>query len=413
MPLSDWNNKPSKPTATASVQVQTTPLATPLSASLVSTPAARSDNGATAWRTNETQDDRLGLQPGDALNTELQSQRIRVDDKAMINCRADLNQLIPLKYKWAWEKYTLARRNHWMPDEIKMDGDVSQWNTPGLLTEEERKVVKRSLGFFSTADSLVANNIVLGVYRLLTNPECRQYLLLQASEEALHTHAYLYCIESLDMDQGELFNMYHEIPSVGAKTLWALDHTAKLSDPTFQTGTPLADRQLLENLIAYYCVVEGLFFYCGFALILAMARHGKMINTAKQFEMIMRDESMHINFGVDVINQIKAENPHLWDADLQAKTITMIKEGLDLEVAFARDTMPRGIEGMNVQLMTEYLQYIANRRFVSLQLPEQYSVHENPFHWMTRAIDQQKNVSFFEQDVADYQQGGGIDWDAA
>ena len=337
--------------------------------------------------------------------------RVQVDDKAMINCRADLNQLIPFKYQWAWDKYILGRRNHWMPDEIKMHGDVSQWRSSGVLTEEERKVVKRSLGFFSTADSLVANNIVLGVYRLITNPECRQYLLLQASEEALHTHAYQYCIEALGMDEGEIFNMYHEIPSVQDKSYWALNHTQQLADPHFETGTLQADRTLLENLIAYYCVVEGIFFYCGFALILSMANNGKMINTAKQFEMIMRDESMHINFGIDMINQIKRENPHLWDVEMQARSIELIKEGLRLEVEFAKDTMPEGIEGMNVRDMTTYLQYIANRRFVALNLPEQYDAQRNPFDWMTRTIDQQKQVSFFEQDVADYQIGGGIDWD--
>ncbi|MYD43709.1 MAG: ribonucleotide-diphosphate reductase subunit beta [Gammaproteobacteria bacterium] len=347
----------------------------------------------------------------DFANAFASTQRVEVDEKAMINCRADLNQLIPFKYVWAWEKYLLARKNHWMPDEIPMQDDITQWRSEGILSDDERKVVKRSLGFFATADSLVANNIVLGVYRLITNPECRNYLLLQASEEALHTHAYQYCIESLGMDESELFNMYREIPSVGDKSAWALKQTSILSDPHFTTGTLTADRKLLENLIAYYCVVEGIFFYCGFALILSMAREGKMVNTAKQFEMIMRDESMHINFGLDMINQIKQENPYLWDAEMQETTIKMIKEGLDLEVAYARDTMPSGIQGMNVELMTEYLQYIANRRFTSLQLPEQYDAPNNPFPWMTRTIDQQKQVAFFEQNVADYQIGGGIQWD--
>ncbi len=348
----------------------------------------------------------------DFSNAFATTQRVEVDEKAMINCRADLNQLIPFKYVWAWEKYLLGRRNHWMPDEIPMQNDITQWKSEGILTEDERKVVKRSLGFFSTADSLVANNIVLGVYRLITNPECRNYLLLQASEEALHTHAYQYCIESLGMDESELFNMYREIPSVGNKSAWALKQTSMLADPHFTTGTLTADRQLLENLIAYYCVVEGIFFYCGFALILSMAREGKMINTAKQFEMIMRDESMHINFGLDMINQIKLENPHLWDIDMQQTATRMIKEGLELEVAYAEDTMPQGIQGMNVELMTQYLQYIANRRFTSLQLAEQYDVQTNPFPWMTRTIDQQKQVAFFEQNVADYQIGGGIQWDS-
>ncbi|HEX7037471.1 MAG TPA: ribonucleotide-diphosphate reductase subunit beta, partial [Pseudomonadales bacterium] len=191
-------------------------------------------------------------------------QRVTVDKKRMINCRADLNQLVPFKYDWAWQKYLDGCANHWMPQEINMNADIALWKSEDGLTQDERLIVKRSLGFFSTADSLVANNLVLAIYRLITNPECRQYLLRQAFEEAIHTHAYQYVIESLGMDEGEIFNMYHEVPAVARKASWALKYTKEISDPTFKTGTPETDRALLANLIAYYCVLEGIFFYCGF-----------------------------------------------------------------------------------------------------------------------------------------------------
>lgn len=145
------------------------------------------------------------------------SARVAVDEKRMINCRADLNQLVPFKYDWAWQKYLDGCANHWMPQEVNMTADIALWKDPEGLTDDERRIVMRNLGFFSTADSLVANNLVLAVYRLITNPECRQYILRQAFEEAIHTHAYQYCIESLAMDEGEIFNMYHEIPSVAKK----------------------------------------------------------------------------------------------------------------------------------------------------------------------------------------------------
>ena len=138
---------------------------------------------------------------------EMGAARVSVDEKAMINCRADLNQLVPFKYDWAWQKYLDGCANHWMPQEINMTADVATWKSSDGLTEDERRIVMRSLGYFSTADSLVANNLVLGIYRLVTNPECRQYLLRQAFEEAIHTHAYQYCIESLGMDEGEVLNM--------------------------------------------------------------------------------------------------------------------------------------------------------------------------------------------------------------
>ena len=138
------------------------------------------------------------------------SSRVDVDQKQMINCRADVNQLVPFKYDWAWQKYLDGSANHWMPQEINMTADVALWKSKDGLSEQERTIVMRNLGFFSTADSLVANNIVLSVYKHITNPECRQYLLRQALEEAIHTHAYQYVIESLGMDEGEIFNMYRE-----------------------------------------------------------------------------------------------------------------------------------------------------------------------------------------------------------
>ena len=201
---------------------------------------------------------------------EMGAARISVDEKAMINCRADLNQLVPFKYDWAWQKYLDGCANHWMPQEINMTADVATWKSKEGLTDDERRIVMRSLGYFSTADSLVANNLVLGIYRLVTNPECRQYLLRQAFEEAIHTHAYQYCIESLGMDEGEVFNMYREVPSVAKKAAWSISHTHELSDPNFSTGTIEADQQLLRNLIGFYGVTEGIFFYCGFTQILSM-----------------------------------------------------------------------------------------------------------------------------------------------
>ena len=166
-----------------------------------------------------------------APTPEVSYKRVQVDDKQIINCRADLNQLVPFKYQWAWQKYLDGCANHWMPQEINMSPDVALWKSDDGLTEDERRIIKMNLGFFSTADSLVANNLVLALYRHITNPECRQYLLRQAFEEAVHTHAYQYCVESLAMDEGEIFNMYHEVPAVAKKAEWALQFTQSLGDP--------------------------------------------------------------------------------------------------------------------------------------------------------------------------------------
>lgn len=371
-----------------------------------SLPAANAAKIASAAEAIATMDISAGLE-----ELEMGAQRIQVDQKKMINCRADLNQLVPFKYDWAWQKYLDGCANHWMPQEVNMNADIALWKTEGGLSEDERLIVMRSLGYFSTADSLVANNLALAIYRLITNPECRQYILRQAFEEAIHTHAYQYCIESLGMDEGAIFNMYREVPSVAKKASWSLNHTHALSDPNFTTGTPETDQELLRNLVGFYAVTEGIFFYCGFTQILSMGRRNKMTGVAEQFQYILRDESMHLNFGIDVINQIKLENPHLWTSEFQEEVIQMILEGTQIEIEYARDTMPRGVLGMNAQMMEGYLQFIANRRLAQLGLPEQYPGAQNPFPWMSEIMDLRKEKNFFETRVIEYQTGGALSWD--
>jgi ribonucleoside-diphosphate reductase beta chain len=341
---------------------------------------------------------------------EMGAARLRVEDKRIINCHLDLNQLVPFKYDWAWQKYLDGCANHWMPQEVNMTADIACWKNPEGLTDDERRIIMRSLGYFSTADSLVANNLVLAVYRHITNPECRQYLLRQAFEEAIHTHAYQYCVESLAMDEAEVFNMYRELPSIAKKAAWSLQHTKVLSDPNFHTGTPETDQELLRNLIGFYAVTEGIFFYCGFTQILSMGRRNKMTGIAEQFQYILRDESMHLNFGIDMINQIKLENPHLWSEKFQGEVTQMILEGMQLEIEYAIDSMPRGVLGMNAGMMEEYLQFIANRRLCQLGLKEQFPGSQNPFPWMSEIMDLRKEKNFFETRVIEYQTGGALSW---
>ncbi|MEY2796785.1 MAG: hypothetical protein RLZZ119_266, partial [Pseudomonadota bacterium] len=177
------------------------------------------------------------VQAAPKLTTDATERRVNVADKRVINGTTDVNQLVPFKYKWAWEKYLAGCANHWMPQEINMNRDIALWKDPNGLTEDERRIIKRNLGFFVTADSLAANNIVLGTYRQITAPECRQYLLRQAFEEAIHTHAYQYIVESLGLDQAEIFNAYHEVPSIRDKDEFLIPFIDVLTDPAFKTGT--------------------------------------------------------------------------------------------------------------------------------------------------------------------------------
>ena len=337
--------------------------------------------------------------------------RVNAADKRIINGKTDVNQLVPFKYKWAWEKYLATCANHWMPQEVNMNRDIALWKDPNGLTEDERRIVKRNLGFFVTADSLAANNIVLGTYRHITAPECRQFLLRQAFEEAIHTHAYQYIVESLGLDESEIFNAYNEVQSIRDKDEFLIPFINVIMDPNFNTGTLETDQTLLKSLIVFACLMEGLFFYVGFTQILALGRQNKMTGAAEQYQYILRDESMHCNFGIDLINTVKLENPQLWTAEFKAEIKELFIKAVELEYRYAEDTMPRGVLGMNASMFKGYLRYIANRRATQIGLEALFPNEENPFPWMSEMIDLKKERNFFETRVIEYQSGGALSWD--
>ncbi|WP_213779961.1 ribonucleotide-diphosphate reductase subunit beta [Caballeronia sp. dw_276] len=339
------------------------------------------------------------------------AKRVNVADKRIINGKTDVNQLVPFKYKWAWEKYLAGCANHWMPQEVNMSRDIALWKDPNGLSDDERRIVKRNLGFFVTADSLAANNIVLGTYRHITAPECRQFLLRQAFEEAIHTHAYQYIVESLGLDESEIFNAYHEVDSIRAKDEFLIPFINTLTDPAFTTGTLEADQKLLKSLIVFACVMEGLFFYVGFTQILALGRQNKMTGAAEQYQYILRDESMHCNFGIDLINQIKLEEPQLWTPEFRAEIREIFQQAVELEYRYAEDTMPRGVLGLNASMFKSYLRFICNRRCQQIGLDTLFPNEENPFPWMSEMIDLKKERNFFETRVIEYQTGGALTWE--
>ena len=336
--------------------------------------------------------------------------RVSAADKRIINGSTDVNQLVPFKYKWAWQKYLDSCANHWMPQEININRDIALWKDPKGLSDDERRLIKRNLGFFVTADSLAANNIVLGTYRHITAPECRQYLLRQAFEEAIHTHAYQYIVESLGLDEAEIFNAYHEVESIRAKDEFLIPFIETLTDPHFKTGTLENDQKLLKSLIVFSCMMEGLFFYVGFTQILALGRQNKMTGAAEQYQYILRDESMHCNFGIDLVNTIKMENSCLWTPEFREEIRALFKIAVELEYRYAEDTMPRGVLGLNAPMFKGYLRYIANRRCQQIGIDPLYANEENPFPWMSEMIDLKKERNFFETRVIEYQTGGALNW---
>lgn len=337
------------------------------------------------------------------------SQRFNVDQKRLINCSTvDVNQLMPLKYKWAWEHYLNGCANHWMPTEVPMAKDIELWKS-NRLSQDERLVIMRNLGFFSTAESLVGNNIVLAIFKHVTNPEVRQYLLRQMFEEAIHTHTFHYIVESLSLDQGEIFNMYNEIEAIKIKDEFEMKLTEDVLDPTFNTSTLEGKQKFLKNLIGYYIIMEGIFFYSGFAMILSLHRQNKMTGIGEQFQYILRDETIHLNFGIDLINSVKEENPEIWTESFQESITNLIQEAVELEIAYARDCLPRGILGLTAPMFREYVQHIADRRLERIGLKAMYR-SKNPFPWMSETIDLGKEKNFFETRVTEYQSAGNLSW---
>jgi len=337
--------------------------------------------------------------------------RIRVNDKRLINChQVDVNQLMPLKYHWAWEHYLNGCANHWMPTEVPMTKDIETWRS-SKLTDDERMVIMRNLGFFSTAESLVGNNLVLAIFKHVTNAECRQYLLRQAFEEAVHSHTFLYVVESLGLNEGEVFNMYHEVPAISRKDEFEMNLTREVLDHDFRTDSFEGMQAFLKNLIGYYIIMEGIFFYTGFVMVLSLHRRNLMTGIGEQFQYILRDETVHLNFGIDLINGIKQENPEAWTSEFQDSVIELIKEAVELEIEYAGDCLPNGILGLNRDLFRDYVYHIADRRLERIGLPKQFNQPTNPFPWMSETMDLAKEKNFFETRVTEYQSSSGLNWD--
>ena len=339
-----------------------------------------------------------------------QGGRVDVNKRRIINgADADVIQLWPIKHQFAWDAYNVGNANHWLPTEISMQTDIEQWKSKTVLSDDERHAFKTVLGFFTTADSIAANNLVLAFYKHITSPEARLYLLRQAYEEAVHTHAYQYMVESLGLDGTEIYNMYREVDAIYDKEEFILTFNSGIFDDNFKTGTFEADQKFLENMCVFSLILEGIFFYSSFAVIFGFQRQNKLVGSAEQIQYIMRDESNHMNFGIDMINTIKQEQPELWTPEFVERIKALIRKAVDLEYKFAVNVFPTGIFGLNADGFKQYIEHIADRRVTRIGIPAMYNA-TNPFPWMSEAVDLNKEKNFFETRVTEYKTGGTLSW---
>lgn len=326
------------------------------------------------------------------------------------NTSLDVNKILPMKRPWAWEMYKKGVANNWTPEEIAMQDDVEQWKSKTALTEEERALALLNFGFFSVGESLTASNLVLVLYKYIKDPACRSYLLRQAWEEQLHVHMFVYICDSLGLDPDHVYNMYKTVGEIKEKDDFVVELTQSLVDENIDVDTPEGKLSLLRNLIGYYIVMEGIFFYGGFAQMLAMKNKNKLVGAGQQFEYVLRDESLHVQFGVNVINSIKEEAPEIWTDQLKNELIDIVKKAVELEHMYLEKTCPTAVVGIPQKLFKQYIEYIADRRLESIGLPAQYK-SENPFPWLSKVMDLSKETNFFEKRVTEYAVGTLEDWD--
>ena len=321
---------------------------------------------------------------------------------------ASVNQILPHVNKWAWDLFIDGAANNWMPTEISMAKDIEQWKS-NLLSEDEKLVVKRCLGFFAGSESLVANNLLLSIFKFGTDPECRQYILRQAYEESLHNLTVVYVCDSLNLDIDEVYQAYNSIPSIKAKDDFLMNITTDINRPDFNINTLEGKREFLRNIITYYIICEGIFFFSGFAMLLSFNRQNKLPGIGEQIQYTLRDESLHIKFGTEMINRIREDNPKVWTKSFEKETLAHIETAMELELAYAREVLPTGILGLNSDMFIDYVQFIADRRLSNLGLPSPFGEAQNPFPWMSEIIDLEKCKNFFETRVTEYSVGTLVD----
>jgi len=314
-----------------------------------------------------------------------------------------VNQILPHVNKWAWDLYKTGKRNNWDPEEIAMTRDSQNWNS-GMLSEDEKRVAKRTLGFFAGSESLVGNNLVT-LYQYVTDPECRQYMSRQIWEECLHNDTVVHICDSLSLDIVEVYEAYRTIPSIKAKDEFLMSVTdGILTDVDVSTTKGL--QEVVRAAFLYWIVCEGTFFFSGFAMLLAMK--DKLPGIGEQIEYTLRDESKHIKFGTTLINKIKEQNPQIWTKEFENELTEYLKQAVKLEIAYANDVLQGGILGLNSSMFVQYMEYIGNRRLEGIGMSYRFGSDTNPFKFLSEVQDLIKAKNFFETRVIEYQSSGAL-----
>ncbi|AEV81547.1 ribonucleoside-diphosphate reductase [Actinoplanes sp. SE50] len=318
--------------------------------------------------------------------------------------------LRPMKYPHFFDRFKDAIKNTWTVEEVDLHSDLADL---AVLSDAEKHLVSRLVAFFATGDTIVANNLVLNLYQHVNSPEGRLYLSRQLFEEAVHVQFYLNLLDTYVPDEAERFEAFaaiENIPSIARKAEFCFKWIDSVFDLR-RLETREHRRAFLLNVICFAACIEGLFFYGAFAYVYFLRSRGVLQGLASGTNWVFRDESMHMAFAFDVVDQVRREEPDLFDAEMQQQVRDMLAEAVECEVQFAADLLEQGVSGMSLADMREYLQHVADRRLQVLGIAPVYG-SKNPFAFM-ELQDVQELSNFFERRVSAYQVGvtGSVTFD--
>lgn len=311
--------------------------------------------------------------------------------------------LKPIHYDWAMDLYNQAVANTWFPNEIQLGQDLADWKK---MSEEERHALTFLMSYFNPNELLVNKALAFGVYPYVNAAECHLYLAKQMWEEANHCMSFEYVLETFPIDRDTAYAAHVDTPSMARKEEFETKFIKRMTEQTLDITTTEGKKDFVRNLVAYNIILEGIWFYSGFMVALSFRQRNLLRNFGSLIDWVVRDESLHLKFGINLILTVLEENEDLQTEEFANEIKQMILDAVDMEEAYNRDLLPNGILGLNSDYINQYVKYLADRRLEELGFEPHYKV-SNPAKWMAAANDTLQLVNFFESTNTSYEVNAG------
>jgi ribonucleoside-diphosphate reductase beta chain len=307
--------------------------------------------------------------------------------------------LKPVKYQWAMDLYDQAVANTWFPNEIQLGEDLADFKK---MSEEEQHALTFLMSFFNPSELIVNKALAFGVYPYLNAPEAHLYLAKQMWEEANHCMSFEYVLETFPVDRAKIYEQHVSVPEIIAKEEFETKYIKRMMENTLDIETVEGKQDFVRNLVAYSVIMEGIWFYSGFMVALSFRQRNLLRNWGSLVDWIVRDESLHLKFGINLILTVLEENPEIATDEFVAEVHQMVLDAVEMEVAYNQAQFPNGILGLNADYVSQYTKYIADRRLEELGFEAHYKA-TNPAKWMATANDTLQLVNFFESTNTSYE----------